>query len=81
MLMLQNHMTKYFCKAKEHGVQWQLNSSCCLTCTPGRVAAQSNPHEERVWDEANRHGNTVVLGKFQATCVSEITVELPTFFP
>ena len=43
-----------------------------LTCTPGHVAAQFN-----------RHGNcatatvdTVVLRKFQAACVSKITVEL-----
>ena len=67
-----NHMTNYFCKAKEHGVQWQLNRSYRLTCTSGRVAAQFN-----------RHGNcatatvdTVVLRKFQAACVSKITVEL-----
>ena len=73
----QNHMTNYFRKAKEHGVQWQLNRSYSLTCTPGHVAAQFN------W-----HGNcatvivdTVVLGKCQAACVSKITVELTTFLP
>jgi len=42
--MPQNHMTKYFCEAKEHGVQWQLNRSYSLTCTPGHVAAQFNWH-------------------------------------
>ena len=63
--------------AKEHGIQWQLNRSYSLTCTPGPVAAQFI-----------RHGNcatvkvdTVVLGKFQAACASKITVELTTFLP
>ena len=37
-------MTNYFCKAKEHGVQWQLNRSYRLTCTSGCVAAQFNQH-------------------------------------
>ena len=68
--MSQNHVTEYFCQAKEHGIQWQLNRSYCLTCTPGHVAAQFD-----------HHGNTVVLGKFQAACVSKITVELTTFLP
>ena len=67
--MSQNHVTEYFCQAKEHGIQWQLNRSYCLTCTPGHVAAQFD-----------HHGNTVVLGKFQAACVSEITVELTNYF-
>jgi len=64
-----NNVTEYFHKGKEHGVQWQLNRSYCLTCTPGHVAAQFN-----------RHGNcttttvdTVVVGKFQAACVSRMT--------
>jgi len=26
-LTSQNHMTNYFRKAKEHGIQWQLNRS------------------------------------------------------
>ena len=75
-LKSQNHMTNYFRKAKQHSVQWQLNSSYSRTCTPGPIAAQF------IW-----HGNcatvkvdTVVLGKFQAACVSKITVELTTFF-
>ena len=75
--MSQNHMTNYFRKAKEHGIQWQLNRSYRLTYSSGRVAAQFN-----------RHGNcatatvdTVVLRKFQAACVSKITVELTTFLP
>ena len=73
----QNHMTNYFRKAKEHGIQWQLNRSYSLTYSSGRAAAQFN-----------RHGNcttatvdTVVLRKFQAACVSKITVELTTFLP
>ena len=75
--MSQNHMTNYFRKAKEHGIQWQLKRSYSLTYSSGRVAAQFN-----------RHGNcatatvdTVVLRKFQAACVSKITVELTTFLP
>ena len=63
--------------SKEHGVQWQLNRSYNLTCTPGHIAAQFN------WQ-----GNcttvvvdTVVLGKFQAACVSKITIGLTTFLP
>ena len=70
-------MTNYFRKAKEHSIQWQLNRSYSLTCTPGNIAVQFT-----------RHGNcatatvdTVVLGKFQAACVSKITVELTTFLP
>jgi len=43
-LTSQNHMTNYFHMAKEHGVQWQLNSSYNLTCTPGPVATQFNWH-------------------------------------
>ena len=39
-----NHMTKYFASQKNNGVQWQLNRSCHLTCTPGCVAAQFNRH-------------------------------------
>ena len=76
-LMPQSHVTRYFCKAKESGVQWQLNRSYSLTCTPGHVAAQFS-----------RHGNcttatvdTVALGMLQAACVSKITVELTTFLP
>ena len=73
----QNHMTNYFRKAKEHGVQWQLKRSYCLTCTPGHVAAQFNWHGNC----ATAKVDTVVLGKFQAACVSKITVELTTFLP
>ena len=50
----------------KRGVQWQLNRSYCLTCTPGCIAAQFN-----------RHGNctttivdTLILSTFQATCCS-----------
>ena len=64
-------------KQKEYRAQWQLNRRYRFTCTPGRIAAQYN-----------RHGNcatvtvdTVVLGKFQAACVSKITGELTTFLP
>ena len=32
--MPQNYVTKYFRKAKEHIVQWQLNTSYHLTFTP-----------------------------------------------
>ena len=70
-------MTKYFHKAKEHGVQWQMNRSYCLTCTPGHVAAQFNWHGNC----ATAKVDTVVLGKCQAACISEITVELTTFLP
>jgi len=65
-------MTNYFRKAKEHGVQWQLNGSYRLTCTPGHVAAQFN----RYGNCATATVDTVVLRKFQAACVSKITVEL-----
>jgi len=51
-LTSQNHMTNYFRKAKEHGVQWQLSRSCRLTCTSGRVAAQFH-----------RHGNCTTVSK------------------
>ena len=67
----------YFRKAKEHGVQWQLNRSHCLTCTPGRIAAQFNRHGNC----ATATADTVVLGKFQAACIPKITVELTTFLP
>ena len=40
-LTSQNQVTKHFCMAR---AQWQLNGSYCLTCPPGRVAAQSNRH-------------------------------------
>ena len=53
------HVTEYFRKAKEHGVQWQLNGNNRLTCTPGRVAAQSNQHGNC----ATATIDTVVLGK------------------
>ena len=71
-LTSQNHMTNYFRKAKEHGVQWQLNGSYRLTCTSSRVAAQFNQHGNC----ATVTVDTVVFGKFQAACVSKITVEL-----
>jgi len=44
-------MTRYFRKAKEHRVQWQLNRSYHFTRTPGRIAAQFN------W-----HGNCTTMG-------------------
>ena len=76
-LTSQNHVTKYFCKAKAdvYGVQWQLNGSYCLSCTPGCVAAQSNGHGNC----ATATVYAVVLGKFQVACVSKITVEITTF--
>jgi len=40
-LTSQNHVTKYLHNAKEHGVQWQLNRSYHLTCTPGCAASCS----------------------------------------
>jgi len=64
-------------KAKEHGVQWQLNRSYCLTCTPGHEDAQFNRHGNC----ATAKVDTVVLGECQAACVSKITVELTTFLP
>ena len=67
-------MTNYFHQVKEHGIQWQLNRSYSLTCTPGHVAAQFNWHGSC----ATANVDTVVLGKFQAACVSKITVELTT---
>ena len=70
-------MANYFCKAKEHGVQWQLNRRCYLTYTPGRVAAQFSHHG----NHATATVDTVVLGKFQAACVSKITVQLTTLLP
>ena len=76
-MMSQNHMTKYICRAKEHGVQCQLNKSFCFTSTPGCTAAQFN----RQGNCATATVDTVVLGKFQAACVSKITVELTTFLP
>ena len=74
-LMSQNHMTNYFRKAKEHGIQWQLNRSYRLTCTSGRVAAQFNWHG----NSATAKADTVLLGKCQAACISKITVELNYF--
>ena len=74
-LMSQNHMTNYFHKAKEHGVQWQLNRSYRLTCTSSCIAAQFNRHGNC----ATATVNTVVLCKFQAACISKIIVELTTF--
>jgi len=78
-LTTQNHMTNYFRKAKEHGVQWQLNRSYCLTCTPGHVAAQFNWHHSGNCTTVSV--DTVVLGECQAACVSKITVELTIFLP
>jgi len=62
-------MTKYFHKAKERGIQWQLNRSYRLTCTSGRVAAQFN----RYGNCATVTVDTAVHRKFQA---AKITVEL-----
>ena len=76
-LMSQNHVTMYFCKAKQHRVQWQLNRSYSLTCTPGHVAAQFNQHGNC----ATVTVDTVVLGKFHDAGVSKITAELTTFLP
>ena len=67
-------MTNYFRKAKEHGVQWQLNRRYSLTCTPGHVAAQFNRHGNC----ATAKVDAVVLGKCQAACV---TVALTSFLP
>jgi len=61
-------MSKSCHKAKEHGVQWQLNRSYHFTCTPSRETA------------AMATTNTVVRGKFQAACISKITVELTSYF-
>ena len=63
-------MTNYFCKAKEHGIQWQLNRSYRLTCTSDRVSAQFNQHGNC----ATVTVDTVVLRKFQAACISKITI-------
>ena len=67
----------FCCKAKEHGIQRQLNGSYRLTCTSGRVAAQFNQHGNCTTAKVD----TVVLRKFQAACISKITIELPTFLP
>jgi len=48
-----------------------------FTCTPGCVAAQFNQHGNCTTVTVD----TVVLGNFQAACVSKITVELTTFLP
>ena len=76
-LTSQNHMTNYFCKAKEHSIQWPLNRSYRLTCTSGRIAAQFNWHGNCTTATVD----TVVLRKFQGACISKITVELTTFLP
>ena len=49
----------------------------CFTCTPGHVAAQFNQHGTCTTVTTD----TVVLGKFQAACISKITAELTTFLP
>jgi len=54
-----------------------LNRSYHLTCIPGRITAQFNWHGNC----ATATVDTVVLDKFQATCISKITVELTTFLP
>jgi len=82
ILTITESMTAVFChkivRAKEHGVQWQLNRSNCLTCTPGRIAAQFNWHGNC----ATATTDTVVLGKLQAAaCVCKSTVELTAFLP
>ena len=46
------------------------------SCTPGPIATQFNHHGNC----ATVTVDTVVLGKFQAACVSEITVELTTVY-
>jgi len=56
-------MNKYLCSAKDHGVEWQLNRSYCLTCTPGHIAAQHGNCATVIFDTA------VLLGKFQAASV------------
>jgi len=43
----QKHVTKYFHKAKEHGVQRQVNGHYCLTCNQGHIATQFNWHGNR----------------------------------
>jgi len=65
VMMSPNHVTKYFRKAKEHRVQWQLNRSYRLTCTLGRIAAQFDQHGNC----ATVTVDTVVLGKLQAACI------------
>jgi len=52
--------------------KWQLNRSYGLTCTPGHAAAQFNRHG----DCATVTVDTVVLGTFQAACVSKITIQM-----
>ena len=75
--MSLSHVTKYFLKAKEHGVQWRQNGATASPVLQVTEPAQSN-----------RHGNcatatvdTVVLRKFRAACISKITVEITTFLP
>ena len=75
-LTSQNQVTKQFHKAKEHGVQWQLNRSYHFTCTPDHVTSQFKWHGNCITATVD----TVVLGKVQAAGVSNITVELTTTF-
>jgi len=58
---------KYFHKAKEHWVKWQLHRSYCLTYTPGRIATQFNWHGNEIQRQTV---NTEVLSKFRDTCSS-----------
>ena len=64
----------YIRMAKQHGVQWQLNRNCYLTCIPGRVAARSNRHGKCT--TATVDTVVHVLCKFRAACASKSTVEI-----
>ena len=69
------HKVMWLCistSQKAYRVQWQLNRNYGFTCTPGCVAAQFNRHGSCAIVTVD----TVVPGKFQAACVSKITVEL-----
>ena len=45
------YMLRSKCSINKHGVQWQLNTSYRLTCTPGCIAAHFNWHGNcwRLW--------------------------------
>ena len=68
-------MTSYFHKAKEHGIQGQLNRRYCITYTPGHVAVQFNQHGNCTISTVA----TLMLGMFQVVFISKISVELTTF--
>ena len=76
-LTSQSHVTtcKNSARQKEYRIQWQLNRSYHFTCTPDCIVAQFDQHGNCTTATVD----TVVLGMFQAVCISEITVELTTF--